>query len=103
MRIVTAAIIAAAAVSGLSATAAFAQTRLTDTQFIKVARCAGLAGDGAGFDAVMKANKRGRDSYIIDKARDARSAAEREARTAGEGGKAQIAAELSGACAKYAG
>jgi len=103
MRITTAAIIAAAAVSGLTATAAFAQTRLSDMQYVKLARCSGLAGeDSARFDALLKANKQGRDSYIADKAASARTTAAREARTAGEGGKASIAAELNGACAKFA-
>lgn len=103
MRTLTAAIIVATAVSGLSATAAFAQPRLTDMQFVKLSRCAGLAGEDARFDAALKAAKRGRDTYIADKADEARRSAEREARSAGEGGKAEIAAELSGACAKFAG
>jgi len=70
MRIITAAVIAATAVSGLTATAAFAaEGRLSDSQFIKAARCAGLAGADAGkFDALVKANKRGRADFVIDKA-----------------------------------
>lgn len=104
MRILTAAIIAATAVSGLTATAAFAQPRLSDMQYVKLNRCAGLAGEDASrFDAAIKANKQGRDGYISDKADEARRAAVREARGAGEGGKAEIAAELSGVCAKFAG
>lgn len=104
MRIITAVIVAATAVSGLATTTAFAQTRLTDMQFVKLARCSGLAGeDAAKFDAVIDANKQGRATFIADKAKDARRAAVREARSAGEGGKAQIAAELSGVCARFAG
>lgn len=101
MRIITAAVIAATAMSGLTATAAFAaEGRLTDSQFIKAARCAGLAGDDAGkFDALVKANKRGRADFVIDKAMTAKSDAARAARSAREGGKAEIAAELAGACA----
>ncbi len=104
MRILTAAVIAATAVSGLTATAAFAQARLSDTQFIKVSRCAGLAGeDSAKFDAVIKANKRGRADFIVDKAFNAKADAARELRSAREGGKAEIAAELAGVCASLAG
>lgn len=104
MRIITAAVIAATAMSGLTATAAFAaEGRLTDSQFIKAARCAGLAGaDAEKFDAVVKANKRGRAGFVLDKAATARSDAARAARSAREGGKAEIAAELAGVCASLA-
>ena len=101
MRIITAAVIAATAMSGLTATAAFAaEGRLSDSQFIKAARCAGLAGVDAGkFDALVKANKRGRAAFVVDKAMTAQSDAARAARSAREGGKAEIAAELAGPCA----
>jgi hypothetical protein len=101
MRIITAAIIAATAVSGLTATAAFAaEARLSDSQFIKANRCAGLAGaDADKFKAVIKANKRGRADFVLDKALNAKNDAARQARSAREGGKAEIAAELAGACA----
>lgn len=96
MRIITAAVILATAAT--ASTTAFAQTRLSDAQFIKAARCSGLAGDGR-FDAVINANKRGRDGFVIDKADENRQAAKREAKRASNGGKAQIEAELSGVCA----
>jgi hypothetical protein len=105
MRIITAAIIAATAVSGLTATAAFAaEGRLSDSQFIKAARCAGLAAeaDAAKFNALVKANKRGRADFVVDKAMTAKAdaaRAARAARSAREGGKAEIAAELAGPCA----
>jgi hypothetical protein len=104
MRIITAAIIAATAVSGLTATAtaAFAaEGRLSDSQFIKAARCAGLAAeaDAAKFNALVKANKRGRADFVVDKAMTAKADAARAARSAREGGKAEIAAELAGPCA----
>lgn len=104
MRIITAAVIAATAVSGLTATAAFAaEGRLSDSQFIKAARCAGLAGADAGkFDALVKANKRGRADFVIDKAMTAKSDAARQVRSAREGGQAEIAAELAGVCASLA-
>lgn len=97
MRILTAAVILATAATS---TAAFAQARLTDSQFIKAARCSGLAGEDAGrFDSIVDANKRGRAAFVIDKAMSAKDAAARQARRAGEGAKAQIQAELSGVCA----
>ncbi len=101
MRIITAAVIAATAMSGLAAPAAFAaEGRLSDSQFIKAARCAGLAGaDSEKFDALVKANKRGRADFVIDKAMTAKSDAARASRSAREGGKAEIAAELAGVCA----
>ena len=104
MRIITAAVIAATAVSGLTATAAFAaEGRLSDSQFIKAARCAGLAAEAdaeaAKFNALVKANKRGRADFVVDKAMTAKADAARAARSAREGGKAEIAAELAGPCA----
>jgi hypothetical protein len=104
MRIITAAVIAATAMSGLAAPAAFAaEGRLSDSQFIKAARCAGLAGaDSEKFDALVKANKRGRADFVLEKANTARSDAARATRSAREGGKAEIAAELAGVCASLA-
>lgn len=103
MRKFTAVMIAAAA-AGFTATAATAQTRLSDTQFIKAARCAGLAGeDAARFDELLKANKRGRADFVLTKASDAKASAVRQIRKAdGEGAKAEIAAELAGVCAGLA-
>jgi hypothetical protein len=104
MRIITAAVIAATAVSGLTATAAFAaEGRLSDSQFIKAARCAGLASgadaEAAKFNALVKANKRGRADFVVDKAMAAKSDGARAARSTREGGQAGIAAELAGPCA----
>ena len=104
MRIITAAVIAATAVSGLTATAAFAaEGRLSDSQFIKAARRAGLASgadaEAAKFNALVKANKRGRADFVVDKAMAAKSDGARAARSTREGGQAGIAAELAGPCA----
>lgn len=85
-----------------AAVSAQAQTRLTDTQFIKAARCAGLAGDER-FDAVYKANEKGRPSFVISKAEEAKGNAKRQARRAENGAKTDIQAELSGACAALLG
>jgi len=99
MRILTAAVILATAATSTS-TVAFAQTRLSDSQFIKAARCSGLAGDDAGrFDSIVKANKRGRADFVLARAMTAKDDAVRQVRRAGEGGKAEIQAELAGVCA----
>ncbi len=96
-----AAILVLAVASGAAASAS-AQTRLTDIQFVKVARCAGLAGDDR-FDAVYKANEKGRSPFAIAKADEARDSAAREARRVQKGrtpgGQERIDAELGGACA----
>ncbi|MES2034720.1 MAG: hypothetical protein V4466_11130 [Pseudomonadota bacterium] len=99
MRIITAAVILATAATS---TTAFAQARLSDVQFIKVAHCSGLAGDGR-FDAVFDANKKNRGVQIMDRADDAKRDAARKAKRAGDSGKMEINAELSGICASLAG
>jgi hypothetical protein len=104
MRILTAAVIlATAAVS----TAALAQTdRLTDSQFIAANHCRGLirGADAAALDATIKANASGRVGVVLDRATVARKAAARKARKAnGPGGKAELARELAGPCAAFAG
>lgn len=91
------------ALAGATAVSAQPAERLSDSQFVKAARCKGLAkADGVdtkGVDAVIKANKRGRADFVLDKALNAKNDAARQARSAREGGKAEIAAELAGACA----
>ena len=100
MRIVTAAVILATAAT--ATTPALAQTRLSDVQFIKVAHCSGLAGDGR-FDAVFDANRYGRTARVLDRAEEARRDAARKAKRARDTGKMEINAELSGICASLAG
>ena len=103
MRILTAvAVLAAVAATG---TAAFAQHRLTDSQFIAAAKCRGLmqGADTATIDAVIKANKSGRVGVVLDRAATERKAAERKARKAtGVGGKAELARQAADACAGLA-
>lgn len=102
MRILTAAVILAAAAS---ATAAFAQSdRLSDTQYISAAKCAGLmqGADTTAIDAVLNANKAGRVGVVLDRADVARKAAASKARKArGPGGKAEVAREIAGSCAAF--
>jgi hypothetical protein len=105
MRILTTALLVAASAASL-ATAAYAETaRFNDAQFIRVSRCRGLAGspglggDKAAFDAVIKAQRQGRETYTLDRADTARSNAEHQARVADDAGKQALSAELSGTCA----
>jgi hypothetical protein len=99
MRILT--ISAAVMMAAAGAAPAFAaDARLSDSQFVKAAHRRGLAtGEAAAtFDALLKAQKRGRSDHIIDRAHDARGDGERLART----DAAAAQAELAGACAKFA-
>ncbi|MDP1739285.1 MAG: hypothetical protein Q8L23_17815 [Caulobacter sp.] len=101
MRILTAAVILATAVSG---GAAIANDRLTDSQFIAAAKCRGLmqGADTAGIDAVLQANKAGRMGLVLDRADTARKAAATKARKAsGPGGKAEMARQAADACAGF--
>lgn len=98
MRILTIAAVALAAAAG--STAAFAaDARLSDGQFIQLSRCRGLAsGDTAAkFDAMIKAAKRGRADFIVDKAYGAQTDAARLARTDAAAAQAALAAS----CAQF--
>lgn len=107
MRRLASVIIIAAAVA--AATTASAQgARLSDVQYIKAARCAGLASaetlgstDGSAFDAMLKAQSRGRESYILDKADSARKGALKAAARADDGAKVNLIAERDGACKSF--
>ncbi|MDO9222171.1 MAG: hypothetical protein Q7U20_00485 [Caulobacter sp.] len=108
MRILTAAaIIVATAVSG---TAAFAQTsqRISDVDFIRANRCAGLAAatgasNATAFTNVVKRQSIGRDDTVVTMARRAGEKATNQVRNASETRGAKLRAELDGACQKYAG
>jgi len=108
MRILpTAAIIIATAVS---ATAAFAQTssRISDVDFIRTNRCAGLAAatgasNATAFSSALKRPAVGRDHIVPPIAPEAGQKAANQVRNASETRGAQLRAELDGACQKYAG
>lgn len=103
MRILTAAVILATAATG---TAAFAETRLNDSQFIAAAKCRGLmqGADTTTIDAVLDANKSGRVGIVLERAATERKSAERKARKAtGAGGKAELARQAADACASVTG
>ncbi|HEX6859045.1 MAG TPA: hypothetical protein VF138_02430 [Caulobacteraceae bacterium] len=93
-----------------SAAPAFAQgERLTDVEYLQAARCAGLvssdalgATDSASMEAFMKAQSRGRASFIVDKADQIAATAKRSAKRAAGQHRASLVAERE-ACARYAG
>lgn len=98
MRVLTIAAVALTAAAATT-TAFAAEGRLTDSQYIKASHCRGLAsGEAAAkFDALLKAQKRGRSDHIIDKAYSARDDGARLART----DAAAAQAELAGGCARF--
>lgn len=93
------------AFAGATAVSAQPAERLSDAQYIKAARCKGLAKaegvDTKGIDAVLKANKRGRADWIIDKAGRAQDDAQVEAGKADDTRKAELIAERNGACQAF--
>ncbi|HEX8233119.1 MAG TPA: hypothetical protein VF559_07235 [Caulobacteraceae bacterium] len=107
MRILMAALLVAAA----GGSAAMAQPGgATDIQYLKAARCAGLAssanlggGDASAFDAWLKANRANRSTYALEQASARKSAARMQANKATGYGKSELQAELSGACAALKG
>jgi hypothetical protein len=97
--------IAASLLAAAASPALASSQRLTDTAYLQAVRCRALAEaqgqDVAAVSAVLKAQKGGRAPYIGDRARSMSRDAEREVARAGDYGKGQIAAELSGVCAAY--
>jgi len=96
MRILTIAAVVLATAAGTGAAFA-ADARLSDGQFVQVARCRGLAAgdDAAKFDALYKAQKRGRADFVIDKADAARSDGARLVRTDASAAAAALAADCN--------
>jgi len=96
MRILTIAAVALA--TATASTAAFAtEARLSDSQFVKAARCRGLAsGDlAAQLDAVIKVQKRGRADFVVDKAESARASGARLARTDAAAAQAALSSDCN--------
>jgi len=91
---------------GLTAGAATAAERVTDLDYMKASRCKGLAegvgqADTAGLDAFLKEQKKGRQSFVLERAGAEHDRAKREARS--EDRRERLAAELAGACMAYMG
>lgn len=103
MRVLSLAI--AAAMTLTSATFAFASDRVSDGEYLKAARCTGLAqgsNQGAeGFEAYLKAQGKGRQSAVADRAERIRDKARHAASIANDTQKGVFGEELSGACSAY--
>jgi hypothetical protein len=103
MRFVTATLAIAAACAS-AAVAVAAPARLSDVQFVAANRCLGIESVKAfatpDADALRKLVKDnyGRDSYIQDKADQAREDGERDASRSGAEVSARITAERDGVC-----
>lgn len=92
-------LIAATLAVALAATAgaATAQERVSDSRYVELARCVGLA-DGSGLEAAeleaaLRANRRGRSDHIRERATNARHEAASAMRSASGETLAQLTAE----------
>ncbi|HEX8568602.1 MAG TPA: hypothetical protein VF699_01575 [Caulobacteraceae bacterium] len=84
------------------APAAFAGDRASDTQYVAAERCLAIAkvagADTAGVEAFLKAQRVGRQDFVVDRARAARREAQRAYRQADGAERGQIA----GGCDHFA-
>jgi len=94
-----------AAVLVVSAAPAFAADRVSDSELVRASRCLGLAkaanlgtSDPTALQAFVKAQGRGRDPLVQDRADAAERAARFQAGKAKEALKASLIAERDGAC-----
>jgi hypothetical protein len=108
MRFVTATLTIAAACAS-AAVAVASPARLTDVQFIAANRCLGLestkafvAPDADALRQLLKGQTGGRESYIYDKADQARDDGARDAARAGAESNVRLAAERDGVCRSLA-
>lgn len=95
-----------AAASFVAAGSAFAAERASDLDYLKAARCKGIAEgvgatDTASLDAFLKSNGTGRVAYVAERASSEQDKAKREGRK-GER-KERLTAELNGPCMAYMG
>ncbi len=94
-----------AALAGLAAPSLAAPGHMSDSQFVAVGRCQGLAGakalgqtDAGTFAALLKAQSAGRMPQAWDFADEARDDAARQAAHAGPTARSVLIAEHDGAC-----
>ena len=102
MRLVTTALFIAS-LAAVSAPAS-AGDRLSDADYLRAARCQGIAAklggpDTGGIDALVRTQGERRDARLRNQARAARADAEREA--AADARRARLTAELNGRCATF--
>jgi hypothetical protein len=84
-------------------TAAYAQPKLTDVQYVQAARCAGLVegsgGDVAALNAILNTQSRSREAFIAERAANYRSEAARAIRKATGAKLAGLTTERDRTCA----
>jgi hypothetical protein len=84
---------------------AFAADQLSASDYVKAARCAGVAEaldvDTSNVDALLKSQRRGRTPYVLNKAFEIRREAKADARRTKASDRSRSEAELSGACAAF--
>lgn len=101
------ALIALAASLAAATAASAAAPKVTDVDFMRAARCKGLATsisgviDPAPLDAFLKTERVSRAPYVLDRADEEFERAKREARSADR--KDRLTAELTGSCQAYLG
>ncbi len=98
-------IVIASLTAAMSTAAGASTTRLNDAQYVAAARCEALiaapalgGGDTSAINSMLKAEGRGREQQVFDRADEARSDAAREARHAGPAARAGLSAERNGVC-----
>ncbi len=78
---------------------------MTDSTYLAIARCAGvsegLGADASGFNKVLSDQDVGRQSMVLDRAKQVRDQTASNARRAGADTKSHLHAELDGACKAY--
>lgn len=105
MRVLTGMIVLLAAAG---ASAAMAQPKVTDSQYIQASRCAGLASSAnlgavdASYDGWLKSNAGTRPDFVSERAAATRRTAQLQANRAKGLEKQQLTTELS-ACSSYKG
>ena len=93
------------ATAALASPSLAASGHMSDSQFVAVGRCQGLAGakalgtiDPAPFAAMLKTQSTGRIPQALDRADEARDDAARQASHAGPTARSALIAERDGAC-----
>lgn len=96
-----------ALVAASFAAPAVAADKITDVDYLKASRCAGLASsidgvvDPAALTSFVKAERGARPTYVIDRGQEEFQRAKKEGKSADR--RERLTAELSGACQAYVG
>ena len=99
--------VAIALVATAFAGSAYASEKVTDVDYLRASRCAGLATsiegvvDPAALTSFIKAERGARATYVIDRGQEEFQRAKKEGKS--EDRKTRLTAELTGACQAYLG